>query len=103
MKSELLSKYDEAEKIRHIHEHLEYILIKIERLDTRLRHLADVLLPECDKEWDYVINPDIEYESEEKQYTPIDEIDKKEHEKRLGEFKINHAIEENNDKTYEEQ
>lgn len=97
------SKYDEADKIRHIHEHMEYILIKIERLDTRLRHLADVLLAEQDKDWDYVVNLDIDYESEERQYTPIDEIDNKEHENRLAEFKINHAIEEaNNDKTNEE-
>jgi hypothetical protein len=97
------SKENEAQKIRHIHDHLEYILIKIERFDTRLRHLADVLLTEQDKDWDKVMNPDIDYESEEKQYTSIDDIDKQEHEKRLGEFKINHEIEEaNNDKTNEE-
>jgi len=92
------------EKISHIHDHLEYILIKIERLDTRLRHLADVLMTEQDKDWDFVMNPDIDYEGEERQYTPIDEIDNKEHEKRLAEFKINPAIEvANNDKTHEEQ
>lgn len=63
--------------LRHNHNHIERILIKIDRLETRITNGFLVLMSEYnDKVIDSVLNPDIDWRGEEEQYSPIDEIDR---------------------------
>lgn len=68
--------------LRHIHEHIEYLLVKLERHDKRLSELSSILLRNYDiKDWNSVLNIDIDIEDEHSLFSPVDKEDREDWEK----------------------
>lgn len=65
------------EMLRHNHNHIERLLIKIDRLETRMTNGFLALISQYDnKIIDSVLNPDIDWNAEDEQYSSIDEVDR---------------------------
>lgn len=83
---------DIKKMIRHLHSHIENIKIKQDRTDSRICNLENVLEHAFEKALDFdfdrklvdlVLNPDIDWNSEDEYYSPIDETDRIDWEKYL--------------------
>lgn len=80
--------------LRHNHNHIERVLRKIDRLETRMTNGFLALMSQYDdKIVDSVLNPDIDWDDEDEQYSPIDETDRIDWEKYLEKEKKKEEIE----------
>lgn len=76
---------DIKKMIRHLHNHIENIKNRQDRTDNRICNLGNVLENAFESALDFnfdqrlvdkVLNPDIDWDSEDDYYSPVDDVDR---------------------------